>query len=53
MLNMTYGTGRREDIPKGMAGFNDVDFVPGFFMKEGNTVTNSINNIIPVGTTIR
>jgi len=36
-----------------MAGFRDIDFVPGFYLNSNGTVTNSINRIIPPGQTIR
>ena len=52
-LDLTYGTGRIQDIPKAMAGFRDIDFVPGFYLNSNGTVTNSINRIIPPGQTIR
>jgi hypothetical protein len=53
MLNMTYGTGRIQDIPKVKSGFNDVDFASAFYFNDQGTVTNGVNKIIPVGTTIR
>jgi hypothetical protein len=52
-LDLTYGTGRIQDIPKAMAGFESIDFVPGFYLNSNGTVTNNINRIIPVGQTIR
>ena len=52
MLNMTYGTGRIEDIPMARNGYEDINFVPAFYMKDGDNVTNS-NRVLPVGTVIR
>ena len=52
MLNMTYGTGRPEDIPMARNGYEDINFVPAFYMKDGDNVTNS-NRVLPVGTVIR
>lgn len=52
MLNMTYGTGRPEDIPMARNGYEDINFVPAFYMKDGDNVVNS-NRVLPVGTVIR
>jgi hypothetical protein len=52
MLNMTYGTGRPEDIPMARNGYENINFVPAFYMKDGDNVTNS-NRVLPVGTVIR